>query len=218
MRKSELRAVRHQFALGALTVFSLVLSEVAGAQRTSAAEVDSGLLSAILKSAASDAGRSDFQVDPRPLTAEHTVYAVEENAIAKVSPVVVRRRIAVIEAAGFRTVDTTIVNESRNCLGTLVTTPVDPLRRTSDRPVVGCPETPLNVVVVGPLRLGVAVLPPDQVYDRETERAARGYWSARVIRTTMGHGRLTSYAADYVLTKRGGTWAVTKIVGLMYTD
>jgi hypothetical protein len=217
-RNTEIWAIFRHRGLIALAAFGLAVSQVAGAQRPSGADAGSALLSAILKSAASDAGRSDLQVDPRPLIADRAVYGLEANDIARVSPTVLRQRIAAIKAAGFIPVDTIIVNKASQCLGTLVLSPVDSGRTADDRESVGCPETPLSVVAVGPPRRGAATLPPDQIYERETERAARGYWSARVVRKTMGHGRATTYAADYVLTRRGGTWAVTKIVGLMYTD
>jgi len=219
LRKNrEIPAIYRRIAIHAGALFALAASQVAGAQRSSGPDVDNAVLSAILKAAASDAGRGDLRVDPRPLIVDAALYSVQPEAMAHASPVVVRRRTAVINAAGFKTVDTTIVNQSRNCPGSLVTRPLDSLGRVDDKRVVGCPEKPFAVIAVGPLRPGSAVLPQDQVYDRDTETAARGYWAARVIRTTLGRGRSRAYAADYVLAKRAGTWVVIKIVGLMNVE
>ncbi len=197
----------------------IAASQVAGAQRLTSADVDTEVLSLILKAAISDAGRGDLRVDPRPLIADAAeLYTVQSEAIAPVSALIVRRRTAVIRAAGLRMVDTMIVNQSRNCPGALVISEPDSLGHIDDRHVIGCPEEPFAVLAVGPPRPGSAVLPGDQVYDRDAETAARGYWAARVIRTTLGHGRSSVYAADYVLAKRAGTWVVIKIVGLMYVE
>jgi hypothetical protein len=201
--------------------FFLVIaaSQVAGAQQVTAADVDTDVLSAILKAALSDAGTIDLRVDPRPLIADPTfLYTVQPEAIASVPALVVSRRADVIRAAGLSTVDTAILEQARSCPGALVISKPDSLGRIDRGHVAGCPEEPFAVLAVGPPRPGDTVLPADQVYDRDAEMAARGYWATRVIRTTLGHGRSSVYAADYVLTKRAATWVVIKIVGLMYSE
>jgi hypothetical protein len=212
-------AVYRGFAVHVGVFFLVAVSQVAGAQRSPGAVTDSEVLPAILKAALSDAGRGDLRVDPRPLIADAVyLYTVRPEVIAPVSASVLDGRAAIIRAAGLRTVDTTAVNQSRNCPGALVISQPDSLGHVDDRRVVGCPQEPFDVLAVGPPRPGSAVLPEDQVYDRAAETVARGYWAARVIRTTLGHGRSSVYAADYVLAKRGGAWVIVKIVGLMYSD
>jgi hypothetical protein len=210
----------HRSAVRVGAFFLIAASQVAGAQqRSPGAEIDADVLSAILKAALSDAGRVDLRVDPRPLIADAAyLYTVRPEVLASVSASIVQGRADIIRAAGLRIVDTTVVNQSRECPGALVISQRDSLGHVNDKHVVGCPEEPFAVVAVGPPRPGSAVVPEDQVYDRATETAARRYWAARVIRTTLGHGRSSVYAADYVLAERSGKWVVIKIVGLMYSE
>jgi hypothetical protein len=206
-------------AVSVSAFFVISAAQVAGAQRVTGADVDTDVLSAILKAAASDPGPVDLRVDPRPLTADAAnQYEIEPQALARVSADVIRRRTDVIRVAGLRAADTTIVNQSRKCPGALVIYPVDSAGRVDAKRVPGCPEDPFDVISVGPPRPGSAILPDDSVYDRNSETAARGYWAVRVIRKTLGHGGSSAYAADYVLAKRGGAWLVIKKVGLMYSE
>lgn len=211
--------VYRRFA-GHIGVFFLIAaSQIAGAQPTPRAVTDADVLPVILKAALSEAGRGDLRVDPRPLISDATyLYAVQPEVIAPVSAAVVDGRAAVIRAAGLPVVDTTVVNRSRNCPGALVSSHPDSLGRVDNTRVTGCPEEPFVVLAVGPPRPGSAAIPADQVYDRAAETAACGHWAARVIRTTLGHGRSSVYAADYVLAERAGKWMVVKIVGLMYSE
>jgi hypothetical protein len=211
-------AIYPKFWVSVSAFCMIAASQVAAAQRVTAADVDTEILSAILKAAASDAGPVALRVDPRPLVDARYVYVVEPGSIAQVSVDVLRRRTDAIRAAGLSVVDTTIINESRNCPGALVLSPVDSLGRVEGKHVGGCPVDPFDVLAVGPPRPGKTVLPTDSVYDRDTETPARGYWAARVIRTTLGHGRSSTYAADYVLAHRGGTWVIVKKVGLIYSE
>ncbi len=212
-------AICRRFAIHVAAFVAITASQVAQAQRVSAADVDTDVLSVILKAAAADAGPGDLRVDPRPLAADAVyLYVIEPQAIAHVSADVIRRRTDVIRATGLRVADTMIVNQVNNCPGALVISRVDSLGRVDAKHVVGCPEDSFMVLAVGPPRPGTAILPGDSVYDRDTETAARGYWAARVIRTSLGHGRSSTLAADYVLANRGGTWVVIKKVGLVYAE
>jgi hypothetical protein len=212
----EIPAVYRRFALGVGAFFTIAASEVAGGQQSTGAAADTSLLSAILKAAISDAGRVELRVDPRPLVADPELYTVQSEAIAPVSALVVRRRSDVIQAAGLRTIDATIVNQNSKCPGTFVIGKLDSLHHSNSH--VGCPEEPFYVLAVGLPRPGSDALAEDEVYDRDTEKAGRGYWAARVIRTLIGPGGSSVHASDYVLEKRAGTWVVVKIVGLMYIE
>jgi hypothetical protein len=215
----EIPATYRRFAVSVSAFFVISAAHVAGAQRVTGADVDTDVLSAILKAPASDAGPVGLRVDPRPLTADAAYqYDIEPPAMARVSADVIRRRTDVIRVAGLRAADTTIVNQSRKCPGAMVINPVDSAGRVDAKRVAGCPEDPFDVVSVGPPRPGSAILPDDSVYDRDSETAARGYWAVRVIRKTLGHGRSSAYAADYVLVKRAGAWVVVRKVGLMYSE
>lgn len=211
--------VYRRLAVHVGVVFLVAASQVAGAQPSTRVVTDAEVLPVILKAALSDAGRRDLRVDPRPLRADPAyLYAVEPVVMAPVSPSVVDGRSVIIRAAGLRTVDTTVVNQSRDCPGALVPSHPDSLGRVDNRRVGGCPEQPFDVLAVGPPRPGSAAIPQDRVYDRATETAACGYWAVRVIRTTLGHGRSSAFAADYVLAERAGKWVVVKTVGLMHSD
>ena len=190
-----------------------------GAQRSPRVVTEAELLPAILNAAFSDAGRGDVRVDPRPLKADATdLYVMQPEAVAPVSASVVDGRAAIIRAAGFQIVDTIVVNRSRNCPGALVPKTLDSLGRVDNRRSAECPEKPFDVIAVGPARPGSAAIPNDRVYDRAAETAACGYWAVRVIRTTLGHGGSSVYAADYVLAEQAGKWIVVKIVGIIYTE
>jgi hypothetical protein len=219
-RVREIFAPDRKFAASISAFFMMICgSQVAGAQRVTGTEADTVALSAILKFAAADTAPIDLSVDPRPLTANAAFqYEIEAQAIARVSDDVIRRRTEVIRTAGLRVADTTMVNQSRKCPGVLVISPPDSLGRVDAKRVPGCPEGSFDVLAVGPLRPGSAILPGDSVYDRGTETAAHGYWAARVILLGVGHGRSSTLAADYVLAYRAGTWVVIKKVGLMYSD
>jgi hypothetical protein len=216
---SRILSVYRGFAVHVGAFLLILASQIAGAQRSPAEPTDAEVLPAILKAALSDAGRGDLRVDPRPLIADATyLYSVRPEVLAPVGVSVVDGRGAIIRAAGLRIVDTTVVNQSRNCPGALVISPPDSPARVDNRGDIGCPEEPFVVLVIGPPRPGSAAIRADQVYDRAAETAACGHWATRVIRTTLGHGRSSVYAADYVLAERAGKWEVVKIVGLMYSE
>ena len=192
-------------------------SQVVGAQPSPRPVTDAEVLPVILKAALSDGARGDLRVDPRPLIPDASYqYAIQPEVFASVSQGVIDRRGAIIRAAGLAVVDTTVVNQSRSCPGILVVP--DSLQGVDNRRALGCPEKPFDVLTVGPPRPGSASIPTDQVYDRSRETAACGYWAVRVIRTTFGHGRSTTFAADYVLTERAGQWVLVKTVGLMHSE
>jgi hypothetical protein len=214
-KNHEIPAIIRGLAVPIGALFTIAVSQVAGGQRSTDATDDTHLLSAMLKAAKADVGRGELRVDPRPLVWNHELYTVEPEAIASVSPRVVRRRTAVIHAAGLRTADAKRLNQN-NCPGVFVMRQDDSVNHTD--PHAGCPEGPFYVLAIGPPRAGTAVLTGDQVYDGGARTAARGYWAARVIRTALGSGGSSVYASDYVLTKRSGAWVVIKIVGLTYTE
>lgn len=213
----EIPAIWRKFTVHVGACFTIAASQLAGSQGSTEWPLDAQLLSAILKAAISDAGRADLRVDPRPLVANRELETVEPGAIAPVSALVVRRRTAVIRAAGLRTVDATRLNQNSDCPGVFVIDEPDSLGHTDDKHV-GCPKESFAVLAVGPPRPGSAVLAGDGVYDRGSGTAARGYWAARVIRTSLGPGGSSVYASDYVLAKRAGMWVVIKIVGRSYTE
>jgi hypothetical protein len=207
-----------RFLLHVGVVFVTAASQVAGAQQSARAVTDAEILPAILQAASTDAGRGDVRVDPRPLAADVPhIYDLQTESFAQVAASVIHSRAAIIRGAGLRIVDTTVVNQSRNCPGTLVVSQPDSLSRAANPRIVGCPEEPFHVLAVGPPRPGIAAMPEDGVYDRVAESAACGYWAVRVVRTTLGYGRAAGYAADYVLAERAGKWVVVKTVGLMYS-
>jgi hypothetical protein len=212
----EIPAIYRWFALGVGVFFTIAASRIAGGQQSTSAAADTNLLSAILKAAISGAGRLELRVDPRPLVADSGQYDVQPAAIAPVSPAVVRRRTAVIRAAGLRTVDATKVGQNKDCPGIFVIGQPDSLGiiNSHDR----CPKEAFYVLSVGLPRPGRDVLPGDEVYDRDVERVARGYWAARVIQTYLGPGGSSLKTSDYVLAKRGGTWVVIKIVVLAFSE
>jgi hypothetical protein len=201
------------FAVG--VVFVMGASHLAVAQQSDAAS-DSQLLSAILKTAESEAGRIELRVDPRPLIADATLTSVQPQAIATVSPSLVRLRTDVIRASGLRPVDATIVNQNSDCRGVLVIGQRDSLGVSNAHG--GCPDKQFAVLAIGLPRRGKAILAGREVYDRDSESAARGYWAARIIQTSLGPLGSSVHASDYVLTKRAGKWVVVKVVGLMYTE
>ena len=208
--------ISRRLAVHLAAFLTIAGSQVAGCQRSNSAAADTSLLSAILKAAKSDAGKGDLRVDPRPLVADAGRYTVQPEAIAPVSPIIVRRRAAVIRAAGLRTADATRENQSKDCPGTLVIEHSDSLGRTNSH--AGCPEEPYSILAVGLPRPGSKVLAGEEVYDRDVESAALGYWAARVIRTSLGPGGSSVHASDYVLARRAGSWVVIKTVGLMYVE
>lgn len=212
----EMAAVYRRFAVGVGAFFTIAASQVAAGQQATSAAADTSLLSVILKAAISEAGRLELRVDPRPLVAFPEQYDVQPEAIARISPAVARRRNAIIRAAGLRTVDATKVGLNEDCPGVFVMGRPDSLGHSDTH--AGCPKEAFYVLAIALPRPGRDVLPVDEVYDRDTETAARGYWAARVIRTNVGPGGSSVYASDYVLAKRAGSWVVVKIVGLMYTE
>lgn len=218
LKRAKIPATYRRVAL--LNAFLVICgSHAADAQRVTGADVDTDILSAILKFAALDARPSHFRVDPRPLAAEAAYqYDIEPRLGARVSADVIRRRTDVIRAAGLRAADTATVNQSKECARALAIRPADSPARGDARRVASCPEDSFDVIAVGPPRPGSAILADNSVYDRNSEAAASGYWAVRVIRTTVGHGRSSAYAADYVVAKRAGAWVVIKKVGLMYSD
>jgi len=212
----EIPARFRRLAIGIGSLLTLVASQSAGAQESINAAADTSLMSAILRAAISNGGRTDLRVDPRPLVANGELYTFESNALAPVSAPDVRLRSAVIQAAGLRTVDATSANQSKNCPGVFVIGKPDSLGDSNSH--AGCPKEVFAVLAVGLPRAGSKVLAADEVYDLATETVARGYWAARVIRTSLGPSGSSVYASDYVLAKRAGAWVVIKIVGLMYTE
>jgi len=206
--------------LGGLTatVLTSVVPQLASAQKLRAANSDTAALSAILKAAAAESRQEEFQVDPRPLRANpNQLYEVEPGVLARVTDRILRQREAVINSVGLRTADTALLNASRSCPGSLVASPLGSPPAV-ERPVSGCPPESLIVLTVGPPRRGTAVLPSNQAYDRDRETARIGYWSARVIRTSVRVVKMHAFAADYVLAKRAGRWEVIKVVSLMYSE
>jgi hypothetical protein len=212
----ETPAVSRRFAVRVAAFFTIAASQLAGGQQSTNAAGDTNLLSAILKAAIADAGREELRVDPRPLVAHAELYTVQSEDIAPVSRAVVRRRTAVIRAAGLRTVDATKVGQNKDCPGVFVIVQHDSLGNSNTH--AGCPKEAFDVLAVALPIPGRDVLPGDEVYDRDVERAARGYWAARVIQTNLGPGGSSVKASDYVLAKRAGSWVVIKIVGLMYVE
>jgi hypothetical protein len=210
--------VRQRLALHVGVVLLIAASQVVGAQPSPRAVTDAEILPVILKAALLDAGRADLRVDPRPLIADASyLYAIQPEVMAHVSAAVIDGRAAIIRAAGLAIVDTMVVNQSRNCPGSLAVSQPDSLGHVDNSRVVECPEKPFDVLAVGPPRPGSVAIPKDRVYDLNGETPACGYWAVRVIRTTLGHGGSSAFAADYVLAERAGKWVVVKTVGLMYT-
>lgn len=195
----------------------LAASQHAGGQQSTRMARDTSLMSAILNAAISDIRGGRLRVDPRPLIAREGLEEVRSEDIASISPAVVRLRTAAIRTLGLSIVDATKVNQNRKCPGAFVLGKPDSLGHHTDAHE-GCPKESFYVMAIGLPRPGVALLAPDSVYDRETEKAARGYWAARVIRTAMGPGGSNLNVSDYVLTRRTGTWVVIKMVGLSYSE
>jgi hypothetical protein len=212
----EIPAIYRWLGLGVGVFFTIAASRTAGGQQSTSAAADTSLLSAILKAAISEAGRVELRVDPRPLVADSELGDVQPGLIVPVSPAVLRRRTAVIRAAGLRTIDATKVGQNLTCRGVFVIDSPDSLGNKTRH--VGCPKEPLDVLAVALPRPGRDVLPRDEVYDRDVERAARGYWAVRVIQTSLGPGGSSLKASDYVLAKRAGSWVVVKIVVLSYSE
>lgn len=212
----DIAAVYRRFTLGAAALFTIATSQVAAAQQATTAAADTSLLSAILKAAMSDAGRQDLHVDPRPLVAFPKQNDVHPEAIAGISAAITNLRTAVIRAAGLRTVDATKVGQTEDCRGIFAIGETDSLGQSDYHS--GCPKESFDVLAIALPRPGCDVLPGEAVYDRDSESAARGYWAARVIRTTVGPGGSVVYSADYVLAKRAGSWVVITIVGLLYLE
>lgn len=201
-------------AIGAF--FLIGASPVASARQSTDAASDGQLLSAILKAAKLQAGRLELRVDPRPLKADSTLTSVQPEGIAAVSPSVVHLRTGVIRGSGLQPVDARIVNQNSNCPGVLVIGQPDSLGVSNAH--AGCPGKQFAVLAIGLPRRGNPALAGREVYDRDSKAAARGYWAARVIQTSLGPVGSSVHASDYVLTKRAGEWVVVKIVGLMYTE
>lgn len=218
----DIAVVHRRFAVRVVAFIMIAASQVAAAQQAvtaaadTAAAADTSLLSAILRAAKSDAGRQELHVDPRPLVAFPEQYDVNPEAIAGISPAVANLRAGVIRAAGLRIVDATKVGQTDDCRGIFVIGGTDWLGQSGFH--AGCPKQPFGVLAIALPRPGRDALPGDEVYDRDTESAARGYWAARVIRTSLGSGGSVVYAADYVLAMRAGSWEVIKVVGLMYLE
>lgn len=204
------------FAVAVAAFLTIAASQVAGGQQPDSVAADTSLLSAILQAAVSDAGRQVLLVDPRPLVAFPKRNDVHQEAIAGISPAVTDLRTAVIRAAGLRTVDATKVGQTMDCRGIFAIGGTDSLGQSDYH--AGCPKEAFDVLAIALPRPGCGVLPGEEVYDRDTETAARGYWAARVIRTTVGPRGSVVYSADYVLAKRAGSWEVIKIVGLLYLE
>jgi hypothetical protein len=196
----------------------IAISQVAAGQTRPRTVTDSEILPVILKAALSGNPQGDLRVDPRPLIPDASYqYEIQPEAFASVSQSVIDKRGAIVRATGLTVVGTALVNQTNNCPGTLVAGQPDSLAGVDNKRRLGCPQKPFDILTVGPPRPGRISIPTDQVYDRSGETAACGYWAVRVIRTTLGHGRSSTFAADYVLTQRGGEWVVVKTVGLMYS-
>ena len=209
-------------SVGRITRAAVALVICAVAPLTAQVRDDSGsasdlkLLSAMLEAASREAQRMELRVDPRPLLAAFRNHSIRAGGMAPLSSATQRARVAVIRAAGFRAVDATKVGQNQACPGTFALVKPDSTRVSNSYP--GCPNRTFAVLVVGLPRIGTAVRPQGEVYDRQTESAAQGYWAARVIRTTLTPNGSSVYASDYVLSKRDGMWTVVKIIGLMYTE
>jgi hypothetical protein len=216
-RESRETPIHRWFALGVSVFLLIAASNIAGGQQLTSAAADTSLLSAILRAAISDAAGEELRVDPRPLVADTEIYDVHPQAIARVSPAVMRRRTAVIRAAGLRTVDATKVGQYKDCPGAFVIGKPDS-HGTPTNSHDRCPQEAFNVLAVALPRPGRDVLPGDEVYDRDVERAGRGYWAVRVIQTKLGPGGSNLKASDYVLARRAGTWEVIKIVVLAFSE
>jgi hypothetical protein len=218
MHFGETRRVTRIFRLAVgVGIFVLTTSQNAGGQQSTKMARDTSLLSAILTAAMSDLRGEKLRVDPRPLVAREGVEEVRSEDIASISPAVASLRAAIIRAFGLRTVDATKVNQNRDCPGALVLGKPDSLGRHTNAHV-GCTKESFYVLAIGLPRPGRDLLARDSVYDRDNERAGRGYWSARVIRTAIGPGGSNLNVSDYVLTRRTGTWVVIRIIGLSYSE
>lgn len=202
--------------VGVAAIGTFGLAANAKAQEATSLASNLNLLSAILGAAIADAPGPDLRVDPRPMMANARYTTVQSEAMLSISGTVWRRRAAVIRAAGLHTVDATRVGQSKVCPGTLVLGHTDSLGISHTHE--GCPVKSFSTLVIGLPRPGVKVLRQNEVYDLDTESVARGYWAARVIRTSLASVGSVVLAADYVLTREGGRWKVVKIVGLMYTE
>jgi hypothetical protein len=202
-------------AVGVL--FAIGAPSFAACQQTTSLAGDASLLSAILRAAISDAGQVDMRVDPRPLIADSELFDVQSDLIVPVARSVLRRRTAVIRAAGLRTVDATKVGQNKDCPGVFVMGRPDSLgipAKSHGR----CPKEAFDVLAIALPRPGADALPGDEAYDRDTESPARGYWAARVIHTALGQGGSSVKASDYVLARRAGKWVVVKIVVLAFSE
>lgn len=213
----EIPAIYRWFVFGAGVFVTIAASHVAGGQQSTSAAADMNLLSAILKAAISDARPEELRVEPRPLVADSELGDVQPGLIVPVSPAVLRLRSAVIRAAGLRTVDATKVGQNKDCPGGFVWSKPDSLGNPTNVHE-RCPKEVFYVLAIALPRRGRDDFPGNEVYDRDTESPARGYWAARVIQTYLGPAGSNLKEADYVLAKRAGTWAVVKIVVLSFSE
>ncbi|MEO5903665.1 MAG: hypothetical protein ABIQ55_06615 [Gemmatimonadaceae bacterium] len=206
------------FVLGISAFVMIAAARIASGQQPTSMAADTSLLSAILKAAIADpeGGKWDLRVDPRPLIAQGEI-GIYPETLAPVSALVVRQRTAVIHAAGLRTGDAMKEYQNTECRGVFVRDQRDSLGHLHDVHA-GCPMDTYDLLAIGLPRPGSAVLGASRVYDRDTGAAARGYWAAQVIRTTLGRGGSSQLTSDYVLARRAGTWVVVKIVGLIYSE
>lgn len=215
-KNGQIPAIYRWFAFGVGAFLTIAATHAAGGQQSTSAAADTSLLSAILKAAISDT-RGELRVDPRPLVADSELGDVQPDLIVPVSPAVLRLRTAVIRAAGLRTVDATNVGQNKDCPGGFVMSKPDSLGNPTNVHE-RCPKEVFYVLAIALPRPGRDALPGNEVYDRDAERAARGYWAARVIQTLLGPAGSNLKQSDYVLAKRAGTWVVIKVVALAFSE
>lgn len=216
-RKANTRTPKFDYtrAISLVGFLTIAWVKVVSAQDTLAVAGDTALFSTILRTAMANAGREELRVEPRPLDADPRRYGVLAAALAPVSTHDLQERTELIRKLGLRTADAVVENQTFSCPGTALIAPEWFLRDTVR---AGCPKKPYTVVAVALPRRGTADFNKSGPYDRSSETAACGFWSARVIQTALGPGGSSIYAADYVLSKRNGAWTVVKVVGLIYIE
>lgn len=198
-----------------VTLVGIVTSTAVGAQEARLSS-DLNLLSVILQAATTDAGRADLRIDPRPMNADAGNLTAISEAMLRLPAAVLSRRVAVIRAAGLRTIDATHVGREEGCLGTFVIGSPD--ARGVSHAHDDCPSKQFATLVIGLPRPEVDCKGFVEPNAGSSQPVAEGQWVSRVIRTTFAPTGSTVYAADYVLARRSGKWNVVKIVGLLFGD
>jgi hypothetical protein len=176
---------------------------------------ETALFAAVVLDAVARGGRVPSKVDPRPLSADTSVWDVSEENLAAVPKTTVDQRIAILRRMGVESVDAIANAINATCPGIFASIQPDTAALRADTTYVRCPSQRYYAVALGLPREGRELLPENAVYDRKRQVAARGYSAVRVIQTHLGPTGSSANVSDYVMQRVNGVWTLARVVGII---